>query len=222
MADVLELDPAPASLPAPGSVLAPDHGEPPFVCPATAERWDDLVALFGPRGACAGCWCRYWHLARSDYERGKGEVHRRAQEGRVRAGQVPGVLAYLGGQAVGWCAVEPREKLPTLARSRILAPVDEQRVWSIVCLFVSRTARRRGVSRALVAGAVAFAASRGAAIVEAYPQEPGPEDLPDVFAFTGLASTFRSCGFVEVARRSAKRPVLRWHRDGGESAGGLR
>jgi GNAT superfamily N-acetyltransferase len=204
MADVLEIDPAPSPSVAP--VTGPSA---PQVVPLTADRWADFVALFGPRGACAGCWCRYWQLPRSDYERGKGEVHRRAQEARLRAGDTPGVLAYLDGRPVGWCAVEPRAKLPTLARSRILAPVDDQPVWSIVCLFVARAARRRGVSRALIEGAVAFAASRGAGVVEAYPQEPGAEDLPDVFAFTGLASTYRACGFVEVVRRSPKRPVLR-------------
>ena len=37
--------------------------------PVTPDRWDDVVALFGPRGACAGCWCMYFRQSRSEFER---------------------------------------------------------------------------------------------------------------------------------------------------------
>ena len=37
--------------------------------PLTPERWKDFEKLFGPKGACAGCWCTYWVLRRSEYNR---------------------------------------------------------------------------------------------------------------------------------------------------------
>lgn len=177
--------------------------------PLTADRWKDLVTLFGPGGACWGCWCMWPHQTGAEFERNKGRGNRDAFRRRVRAGVVPGVLAYRGDDAVGWCAIEPRSDYERLARSRVLAPVDELPVWSLVCLFVHRDHRRTGVSRALVRGAVSLARSRGARCVEAYPVDPGRKEIPDIWAHPGLASTFRKLGFREVARRSPTRPILR-------------
>ena len=177
--------------------------------PLTAPRWPDLVSLFGPRGACGGCWCMTPRLSRSVYEQQKGEGNRRALRRLLSRGRIPGLLAYLDGRPVGWCSVEPREAFGMLARSRILRPVDDQSVWSIVCLFVHKDHRGKGLCRALVEGAVRHAARRGARIVEAYPVEPKRAYMPAVFAFTGFASVFRNSGFVEVARRSSTRPIMR-------------
>ena len=130
--------------------------------PLTAGRWPDVEALFGERGACAGCWCMYWRLGAKEYAAGKGPGNRAAFRQVVERGDEPGVLAYVGDEPVGWCAVAPRDAYPRLDRSRILAPVDEAAVWSISCLFVARPWRRRGVSRSLIEAAVAHARSRGA------------------------------------------------------------
>ncbi len=176
---------------------------------ATPERWADVERLFGERGACAGCWCIYWRLRRRDWETGKGEGNRRAFRRIVNSGAEPGVLAYLDGEPVGWCAVAPREDYTSLSRSRILAPVDDRPVWSISCLFIDRRYRRRGIATALLGRAVELAAGHGARIVEGYPVEPEQERAPDAFLWTGIASSFERAGFREVARRSAKRPIMR-------------
>jgi GNAT superfamily N-acetyltransferase len=176
--------------------------------PATAAEWDDLAALFGPRGACGGCWCMWWRLSRRDFARRKGDGTRRALKRLVERGPAPGILAYDGDRAVGWCCVGPRGDFPLLERSRVLARVDDEPVWSIVCFFVARDRRRRGLTRRLIAAAVSYAASRGARIVEAYPMEAG-SGQPDAFVYTGLVSAFASKGFVEVARRSKRRPIVR-------------
>lgn len=126
----------------------------------------------------------------------------------MKAGNVAGLLAYAGGEPVGWVAIEPREAYPRLARSRTLAPVDDRRVWSITCFFVARPARGKGVTRALIDGAVRYARTRGAAVVEAYPVDLGRE-VADAWVYTGAASTFRELGFREVARRSRTRPIVR-------------
>ena len=36
--------------------------------PLTPDRWADLETRFGPRGACAGCWCMWWRLTRREWE----------------------------------------------------------------------------------------------------------------------------------------------------------
>lgn len=176
--------------------------------PLTPERWRDVEALFGERGACGGCWCMFWRLGHSEWKADKGSGNRRAFRKLVVSGQTPGVLAYADGQAVGWCAVAPRAVYPALARARVLKPVDDTPVWSISCLFVAKPHRRKGLSAALLRAAAAFARSRGAQMVEGYPVEPA-QRLPDPFVWTGLASAFRRAGFREVARRSSTRPIMR-------------
>jgi GNAT superfamily N-acetyltransferase len=176
--------------------------------PLTAERWPDLVRLFGPRGACAGCWCMWPRLPAAEFRRNAGAGNRRAFHRLVKSGQPLGVLAYAGGEAVGWCAIGRRERFPRLERSRVMAPVDGQRVWSVVCFFVARGARRAGLSRGLLEAAVRLASRHGARLVEGYPHEPRGR-LADAFAWFGLAPIFRRAGFVEVARRAPMRPVLR-------------
>jgi GNAT superfamily N-acetyltransferase len=122
---------------------------------------------------------------------------------------VPGVLGYLGKEPVAWCSIEPRENISGLARSRVARPVDDEPVWSIVCLFIAKPHRGRGVSKKAIEGAVAWAKSRGARIVEAYAVEPKTSPMPPVFAYPGLAAAYRAVGFTEVARRSETRPILR-------------
>ena len=176
--------------------------------PVTPERWSDLAALFGPRGACGGCWCMWWRLTRAEFKKGQGDGNKRALKRIVDAGALPGILAYADGEPAGWCAVAPRKEYSHLERSRILKPVDAEPVWSVTCFFVAKGWRKRGLSAALLEAAVAFAAKRGAGIVEGYPID-SERPTPDVFANTGLASAFRRAGFREAARRSPTRPIMR-------------
>src|SRR5262249_43607239 len=176
----------------------------------TADRWTDLEKLFGERGACGGCWCMTWRLARSQFEAQKGRINRRSFR-KIVEKSTPGILAYHDNQPVGWCAVAPREEYPVLERSRVLKPVDPQPVWSVSCLFVAKPFRRTGMSVALLKAARDFAREHGANIVEGYPVEPFEANMPAAFAWTGLVSAFRKAGFKEVARRSRTRPIMRWN-----------
>ena len=177
--------------------------------PVTPDLWPDLEALFGPRGACGGCWCMYWRQTRAQYKKKKGAANRRALRKLVTTGPAPGLIAYADGKPAGWCAVAPRAAYSTLERSRVLAPVDEARVWSVPCFFVARPFRRTGMTSQLLRAAAAYAAKKGARILEGYPVEPKKGSMPDVFVFTGLVGAFKKAGFSEAARRSPTRPIMR-------------
>lgn len=175
----------------------------------TPDRWDDLVALFGERGACGGCWCMYWRQTSAQYTERKGAANRRAMQKLVKAGETPGLLAYVEGRPVAWCAVAPRAVYVRLENSRILQPVDDQPVWSISCFFIAKEQRRKGLSVKLLKAAIDFVYERGGRIVEGYPIEAEKKQA-DAFVWTGVASSFRKAGFKEVARRSETRPIMRY------------
>ena len=178
------------------------------IMPVTPARWPDLEALFGPRGACAGCWCMFMRLPTAEYRRGQGEGNRRALRALVQR-KPPGLLAYEDGEPVGWIAVAPREEFRRLENSRVLAPVPGERVWSSPCFYVKAGHRGGGLSLALLEAATAFAARKGAAALEGYPNSNSAQKQAAAFVWTGFESTFLRAGFTEVARRSARRPILR-------------
>ena len=177
--------------------------------PLTGETWPDLVELFGDRGACGGCWCMYWRLPRAQFNRQKGAANRRALHRLATAGEPLGVIAYAGELPVGWCATAPRSAFPGLDRSRLLAAVDGAPTWSAPCLFVTKDYRRRGVSVALLDAAARYAAAHGAPALEGYPVDSGGAEQPAAFVWTGTPGAFEKAGFVEVARRSPRRPIVR-------------
>lgn len=179
------------------------------ILPLTPARWRDFEQLFGPRGACGGCWCMTPRLSRKEYEARKGEKNRLAMKRLVERGPPPGLLAYRGREAVAWIAIAPRSEYRLLATSRVLAPVDDRPVWSIACMYLRKDVRRQGLSSKLIRAAAAFARKQGASIVEGYPQIPKLAAMPAVFAWTGFASSFEKAGFSEVARRSPTRPIMR-------------
>lgn len=179
------------------------------VHPMTPDRWDDLETLFGPKGASGGCWCMLWRLRKRDWKAGKGEANRAALRTHVETGPPPGVIAYIDDIPAGWCSIAPRGALPGLAASRILKPVDDWPVWSVTCFFIPRRQRRRGVSHALLRAAGDLARTCGASVLEGYPIDPKTEKYAPSFAWTGFHKTFVAAGFVEVARRSDTRPIMR-------------
>jgi GNAT superfamily N-acetyltransferase len=178
--------------------------------PVTSARWQDLETLFGKNGAYGNCWCMWWRMSRTEFDKQTGEVKKEAFKTIVSSGEIPGILAYADGRPIAWCSVAPREVFPVLEKSRTLKRVDDKPVWSIVCFFVARPYRRQGLMIKMLQTAVEFAKEHGAQIVEGYPIESRHDNLPDVSSFTGIASVFSEAGFVEVLRRSKKRPIMRY------------
>ena len=192
------------------------------VHPATAERWADLEALFGQNGAYAGCWCMFWRLERSRFKDQKGAGNKETLRDMVDAGDVPGVLAYAEGRAIGWCSIGPRESFTALENSRTLKRIDALPVWSIACFFVAKPFRRQGVMQALIRGAVQHAQKQGAHCAEAYPldletpQLQG-QRLTSYAGYMGIASAFQAVGFVEVGRASQTQLIMRYTIDAQEA-----
>ncbi len=177
--------------------------------PVDASRWSDIETLFGTRGAREGCWCMRWRLRRNHFEQGKGETNRGRLQRGIAAGEVHGIIGYLDGEPVGWCSFGPRERLPGLLESEVLAPVDSRPVWSIACFFIARGVRRQGHTVELLRAAIVEAGRCGAALVEGYPLDPPLDKVPVAAAWTGMLSTFRAAGFEEVCRRAPARPIMR-------------
>lgn len=187
--------------------------------PLTPDRLPDLAALFEQGGDPRWCWCAYYRVRGIDFSEGSKDRHRGVMEAAVvdnaGDGRAPGLVAYAGDEAIGWLSIGPREDYERLAHSRVLAPLDETPVWSIVCFVVGRRSRGRGVARALLAAGVDYARDHGATMLEAYPVEiQAGVRIPSANVYHGSLSMFEGAGFEIVARRAtpgsdASRPIVR-------------
>lgn len=177
--------------------------------PLTVERWKDFKKLFGSNGACGGCWCMWWRIKRSQYEKQKGEGNKKAIKKIVNAGIIPGIIAYHDSNPIGWCAIEPRENYSLLENSKVLKRIDDEKVWSVVCFFIDKKFRRMGVTKKLLEAAIKHAKKNKAKIVEGYPVDS--KNTPSAFAWTGFTSVFLKAGFKEVHRGSPTRPIMRYY-----------
>jgi GNAT superfamily N-acetyltransferase len=188
------------------------------VYPVTAKRWADLEAFFGPSGGYANCWCVWWRVPAKTYTQGveqHGAPNRELLHRLTVQGRVPGLLAYSGGDPVGWVSLGPRPDFGRLARSPKLRPAgrpdddpDDPNVWSVVCFWIPRRHRGKGVATRLLDAAITRASRRGAAALEGYPIDTSGARRASAELFTGTIAMFEKAGFQEV-RRVGGRPVVR-------------
>ena len=192
------------------------------IVPANEASWEDLQAVFGMSGTARRCQCQRFRTPPRVWDRTWpwGSIEERAERllEQTRCGQpntdmTSGLVAYLDGEPVGWCAVAPRTAYMRLGRApwvkRNEDPSDDS-VWAATC-FVTRTGfRRLGISRALARAAVDFARQRGARALEGYPMitQPGKE-ITWGELHVGSRSAFAAAGFTEVSRPSLRRVVMR-------------
>ena len=177
--------------------------------PLTPDRWSDFEKLFGEQGAYGGCWCMWWRITRREFEENGSKGNREHMKMLVDAGEVPGIVAYEADHPIGWCSIAPRETYGALERSPVLRRVDDQPVWSLVCFYIHKISRGRGLSGALIDAAVHYAASQGAKIVEAYPVRSTAERVPPISIFMGLPRFFEQHNFKVVAEPSRNRLIMR-------------
>jgi GNAT superfamily N-acetyltransferase len=167
--------------------------------PATLDRFDDLVTMLGPKNPSSSvCWCLSHRVDSKTNQQLVGPARGEYVKTLCGRDQGPGVLAYDDDEVVGWAAVAPRAELP-FARSRKIPHVDELPVWSVWCIRVRPGHRGKGVSRHLLAGAVAYARSQGAPAVEGYPVDNQGEKLDTSMAYVGTRRLFERAGFTKAA-----------------------
>jgi len=188
------------------------------ILPLTKERLPDLAALFGQGGDPKWCWCAYYRLRGMDFSAATAasnrEVLERAVEATTAEDRAPGLIAYRDGEPVGWVSVGPRDDYERLRHSKVLGPLDDRPVWSIVCFVVARRARKRGIANALLDAAAAYAREHGATLLEAYPVDTGGGRVSAATAYKGTLAMFKRAGFEVAARRQANRasplrPIVR-------------
>jgi GNAT superfamily N-acetyltransferase len=187
---------------------------------ATADRWDDLVTVFGRRGDDPSwCWCQLFLSSATSQPSDSGSApdNRQALYQEVTQAKVaPGLIAYDADRPVGWTRVGPRSGFPGVLGNRSLARVltdDDELVWWVTCFAVDSHDRRSGVGSALLRAAVEFAGEHGATAVEGYPVDATALKAASVAGsalFTGTVAMFASAGFVEVARPTRTRPLMRF------------
>ena len=189
------------------------------VVPANEASWEDLRTIFGTRGQGANCYCQRFKLrpreafAKFPAEERAFRLRQQTDCGHPESDTTSGLVAYLDGEPVGWCAVEPRTAYEGLVRNNRVPwegrseDKTDDSVWAVTCLVPRAGYRRRGVSKALARAAVEFARERGARAIEAY-----PITTKDVIAeelLVGTEATFADAGLAEVSRPTLRRVVMR-------------
>jgi GNAT superfamily N-acetyltransferase len=184
------------------------------IVPANQAAWEDLQAVFGTTGSTARCWCQRFRMLPKESWASEGpeELAARLRDqtacGNQKAQATSGLVAYLDGEPVGWCAVAPRAdhprllsdfRVPWLGRNE---DKGDTTVWAVTCFVTRAGYRRRGIGRALARATVGFARERGASAVEGYP------DFVDGGS-VGTLAMFADAGYAEVSRPGIRRAVMR-------------
>ena len=170
--------------------------------PVTPDRFEDFADVINRSRRASHCWCLSHRLRPGEIDELGGGSREQAMRRLCERAYPPGVVTYRDGVPVGWCNIGPRTEITRLAGSRLIRPLDDVPVWSIVCVVVRSGHRRQGVTEPLLEGALAYAASRGAPAVEAYPVDP-PGRMDLTMAFVGTTSMFIRAGFAVVGTTDA-------------------
>lgn len=178
--------------------------------------WADVEAVFGTRGDPARCWCQFFKMPNAEWwATSVEEKSSRLRDQTANAPLPPGLIAYLDGEPVGWCAVEPRPAYPMILRSKVVTiasieAAEDDSVWSVSCFVVRTGYRRRGVSRGLVAAAVSWAREHGARVIEGYPIDVAQKPkVSSATLYHGSLTLFEQAGFTVQARPTPGRALMR-------------
>lgn len=189
------------------------------VQPANKASWEDLQAVFGSRGQASRCQCQRYKLQRGEsfasfpLEERAHRLRKQTDSGHPESGTTSGLVAYLNGEPVGWCAVEPRTAYGGLLRNNRVPwegrseDKSDDSVWAVTCFFTRAGFRKRGVSSALARAAVDFASERGARAIEGYPMISTEVILEELHV--GTEGIFADAGFTKVSHPTLRRVVMR-------------
>lgn len=171
--------------------------------PVTPDRFDDFADVVNPNRRSTHCWCLSYRLPAKEIEALGGGSREQAARALCGREHPPGVVTYRDGTPVGWCSIGPRAENARLSTSKLIRPVDDVAVWSIICVVVRGGHRKQGVVGHLLEGAVGWARSQGAPAVEAHPVDPGGSRMDTTMAFVGTRSMFEAAGFTVVGETDA-------------------
>jgi GNAT superfamily N-acetyltransferase len=192
------------------------------IVPANEASWEDLQAVLGTRGDPSKCQCQRYKLrpreafSKFPVEERAHRLRTQSECGHPKSKTTSGLVAYLDGEPVGWCAVEPRTAYHGLMRN-FRVPWDgrdedkaDDTIWCVTCFVTRAGYRRRGISYALARAAVDFTRERGARALEGYAMitRPGRE-ITWGELHVGSRSIFAAAGFVEVSHPTPRRVVMR-------------
>jgi GNAT superfamily N-acetyltransferase len=189
------------------------------VVPANEASWEDLQTILGTRGPGARCQCQRFKLRPREYFNGFPAEERatRLREqtdcDHPEAERTSGLVAYLGDEPVGWCAVEPRCNYSGLVRNNRVPwegreeDKTDDTVWAVTCFFIRKGFRHRGLGRELARATVDFARRRGARAIEGYPINTKNVIIEELLV--GTVDMFTGAGFTEVNRPTLRRVVMR-------------
>ena len=184
------------------------------IFPVTPELWPQLEILFGPQGACYGCWCSYFRLAPKQRAAMDKDEKKQLLKDATAAPLPPGLIALDDGSPVGWVQVTPRALVPRWNTDRTVSrPMDgddpsDPGLWAISCFFIQSRRRGQGISHALLEAAVSHARNKGARVVEACPMRKARQSK-SIGLYVGSVSVFEKAGFETVIERKAGRPLMR-------------
>ena len=172
-----------------------------------AATWADFERLFEARGGPSYCWCMPYRATAAENRRLDRETRKDGMRARVVAGVPVGILAYAGGEPIGWCSIAPRPTFPRPNTSAVpgAARADDPSVWALTCFYVPRRLRGCGLASRLLRAALDYAREQGAEAVEAYPVDP---DSPS-YRFGGLRPMFQAVGGRELGPLGRRRHVVR-------------
>ena len=169
----------------------------------SATVFDDVKTMVGPKNPGSNvCWCLSYRIPSKLNQSLQREERGKFVEKLVAEDPPPGVLAYDGGEVVGWAAVHPRADT-SFATSRKIPHVDDSEVWSVWCIRVRPGHRGKGISHHLLRGAVELARSHGAPAIEGYPVDNRGSKVDLTMAYVGTRRLFEKAGFTKVAETTS-------------------
>lgn len=182
------------------------------ITPASADRFADVEHALTGGGDGGSCWCQWWMLRGTDFERATAAQRRDMLRDDLEAATPSALVAYVDGAAAGWVKVSARPDQPRLARTRAFQqspePFTDPSVWAITCFVVRREFRGAGVAKRLLEAAVDHARAHGARVIEGYPVDTSVKKTSSNDLFHGALSSFLDAGFSEVARPAPARPIV--------------
>ena len=177
-------------------MIVAQYGRPVSFSVRPATSFADVSAILGPKNPQASvCWCLSHRVDAKTNKSLVGPNRGAFVRELTRRDIAPGVLAYYGDDPVGWAAVAPRADLP-FARSRKIPHVDDLPVWSVWCFRVRPGHRGRGITGALLEGAVSYARQHGAPAIEGYPVDNQGAKVDLTMAYVGTRALFEANGFA--------------------------